>query len=448
MKYVPYDWQKRLLRIYKGRGVAKAFAGTGKTYATILLIKERKYKTVIVAVPTRKLKHQWIEELQNHGVHHVMVETFHILSKERSAGLHCDLLVVDECHRSTSPVFHRLYDHISHTHILGLSATPNKACLSYCGDIIIDVPLEEGQISEFTVYFHAIDLTPDERQEYDRYSESIGKIMGRMRRTPEEKKGWYRERLDSLIFKRRSLVYMAERRIPQAVKLLKENHDKPTLVICKRIEQANILSKITRHLVYHSDQPDEKALDDFQHDRIPVLLSVGMLAEGYDKRNIQCLIIVSTAITEAYHIQSIGRAVRLPDDADIHILLARHTTDEKLLQFRRLYHHVLVGEFSPRALRPKNPWGEQFYLAEEYAIDAEGRVYQRLPDGKQFFKDHPIISEIQRVLNYRAGRFRVTGDGLVLVKSGGKIISVGMLQEPLRKLPALSISPTHLVRKR
>jgi hypothetical protein len=99
-------------------------------------------------------------------------------------------------------------------------------------------------------------------------------------------------------------------------------------------------------------------------------------------------------------------------------------------------------------LRPKNPWGEQFYLAEEYAIDAEGRVYQRLPDGKQFFKDHPIISEIQRVLNYRAGRFRVTGDGLVLVKSGGKIISVGMLQEPLRKLPALSISPTHLVRKR
>ena len=352
MTIVPYEWQNRLLRIYKGNGVIKAFSGTGKTYASILLIKDKDYKKIIIAVPTRKLKNQWMEELKKHKVNNAIIETFHILSKEKVSGLKCDILVVDECHRSTSPVFRRIYENIVFDQVLGLSATPNKECLDFCGDVIIEVPLADAQISDFTVFFHSVDLSLSEQSKYDEYSAAIGKFFGRMRRANNVDKWKYRERLDSMIFKRRGLVYNAEARIPKAVDLLKENKDKPTLVICKRIEQADIIAKITGYPVFHSENFDEKALDDFQYDRIPALLSVGMLSEGYDKRNIQCLIIVSTAITEAYHIQSIGRAVRLPDDADIHILLARKTTDEKLLQFRYMYNHKLVGEFSPIALKP------------------------------------------------------------------------------------------------
>ncbi|RLF51794.1 MAG: hypothetical protein DRN24_04325, partial [Thermoplasmata archaeon] len=210
---------------------------------------------------------------------------------------------------------------------------------------------------------------------------------------------------------------------------------------CKRIEQANTISRITGYPVYHSKQPNEKALDDFQHDRIPVLLSVGMLSEGYDKRNIKCLIIVSTAITEAYHIQSIGRAVRLPDDADIHILLARKTTDEKLLQFRHMYKHKIIGEFSKSALKPKNPWVEQYYLADEYSIDPEGRIFQKNDKGKQYFKDNPISTSLERLFNYRGGNFRITKDNLVLAKAGGKIVSLGVLQEPLEKIKHTKIKP-------
>ncbi len=434
MRMEPYDWQKRLLKIYRGKGVIKAFAGTGKTYATILLLKDRKYKKNIVAVPTRKLKNQWTEELNKFKVKNTIVETFHILSKERSKGITCDILIVDECHRSTSPVFCKIYENIIYNHILGLSATPNKSSIEYCGHIIIDVPLEDAQISDFTVYFHSIDLNLRERKLYDEYSETIGKWLGRMRRAELQEKWMFREKLDSMIFKRRSLVYMAESRIPKAVALISKNKDKPTLIICKRIEQANEISKITGYPVYHSESPDEKALDDFQKDKIPVLLSVGMLSEGYDKRNIQCLIIVSTAITEAYHIQSIGRAVRLPDNADIHILLARKTTDEKLLQFRHMYKYKIVGNFSPRALKPKNPWIEQFYTAQEYSLDGLGRIHQKTSEGKIFFKDNPINSSLQRLFNYHGGTFRITDDNLVLAKRGGKIVSLGILQEPLEKI--------------
>ena len=441
MALKPYDWQNRLVRIYRGNGVIKAFAGTGKTYASILLLKDRGYKKVIVAVPTRKLKNQWTEELEKHGLRNINVETFHILSKEKSRGLKCDILIVDECHRSTSPVFKRLYENITYDNILGLSATPNKASLEYCGDIIINVPLGDAQICDFMVYFHPIDLSLDERMLYDEYSEAIRRYLGRMRSEDNGEKWDLRKKLDSIIFKRRSLVYSAESRIPKAVELLKENSDKPTLVICKRIEQADIISKITGIPVYHSENVNEKALDDFQNDRISALLSVGMLAEGYDKRNIKCLIIVSTAITEAYHIQSIGRAVRLPDDAYIHILLARKTTDEKLLQFRKMYNHKLVGDFSAGSLKPRNPWIEQYYISDEYSIDAQGRIFNKTDNGKQYYKGNIVTAELERLFDYRGGKFKITNENFVLAKRRGKIIPLGMLHEPLEKIKPTKIKP-------
>jgi len=254
-------------------------------------------------------------------------------------------------------------------------------------------------LCDFKVFFHAIDLSPDEKSIYDEFSEAIGRYLGRLRSKFDQDRGSIRQKLDFLIFKRRSIVYMADARIPKSIELLSNNRDKPTLLICKRIEQADTISKITGHPVYHSEKPNEKSLDDFQFDRIPALISVGMLTEGYDKRNIGCLIIVSTAITEAYHIQSVGRAVRLPDDAEVHIILARKTTDEKLLQFRHMYKHEIVGKFSRQALKPANPWVEQYYLSDEYNIDPKGRIYQANTDGKQYYKDNLIRSSLEKLFN-------------------------------------------------
>ena len=47
MSKVPYEWQNNLLKIFKKKGVVKAFPGTGKTYAAILLIEKNKYKNTI-----------------------------------------------------------------------------------------------------------------------------------------------------------------------------------------------------------------------------------------------------------------------------------------------------------------------------------------------------------------------------------------------------------------
>ena len=111
--------------------------------------------------------------------------------------------------------------------------------------------------------------------------------------------------------------------------------------------------------------------------------------------------------------------------------LARRTTDEKLLQFRYMYNHKIVGNFSASALKPKNPWVEQFYLGDEYNIDSLGRIYKRINDRKQYYKDNPISYSLERLFNFRGGRFIVTDDNLVLAKSGGKVVSLGILIESL-----------------
>ena len=104
-----------------------------------------------------------------------------------------------------------------------------------------------------------------------------------------------------------------------------------------------------------------------------------------------------------------------------------------------MYKHEIVDIFSCRALRPTNPWIEQYYIANEYSLDSEGRIYQKSSGDKQYFKDNPITHSLEKLFNYRSGRFRVTRDNLVLAKIGGKIVSLGILQEPLEKIKPLTI---------
>ena len=170
-----YHWQKKLLSLYNGVGIIKVAPGGGKTLGAIQLIKHKKYKNVIVAVPTLPLISQWEKELKKYNIT-ASVHTYHFLSKDQNH-IECDLLVVDECHRSVSPVFKKLYKNISYKFVIGLSATPNEESEKFCGPIIIDVPFEDANIADFKVVFTSVELTPRERILYDRLSYSLQRAI-------------------------------------------------------------------------------------------------------------------------------------------------------------------------------------------------------------------------------------------------------------------------------
>jgi len=425
-----YPWQKQLIKNYTGIGIVKGVPGSGKTIGAMSLIKNRNYKNVLIAVPTLPLKRQWKEELKTFGLK-ARVETFHKLYKPENE-TECDFFVIDECHRSTSPMFIKMYKYVKFKHILGLSATPNALSQKRCGPIIINVPLEEANIANFKVNFVSIELTPKERMEYEQLSYQL-------RRSLEDENNLHPQQkqiIDSIIFKRRSIVYSAKNRVPKACKILDYYKDKNVLIICQRIEQADWLSTLTGFPVYHSKNKNDAVLRDFKRGIHSKLISVGMLKEGFDKRDIDCLIIVSTAITEAHHIQSIGRAIRLPNDAVIYILLARDTTDEKVLKFKSMYKHEIIGNFTGKYDTPISELSKLYYKSKRYSLDSRNRIFQTKKYGREYYKHNDIIDELKRYLP-RGGRFRISKDGKVMVMFKNKVVVVTTLDEQLMPSPVL-----------
>ena len=424
-----YHWQKKLLSLYNGVGIIKVAPGGGKTLGAIQLIKHKKYKNVIVAVPTLPLITQWEKELKKYNIT-ARVHTYHFLSKNQNH-IECDLLVVDECHRSVSPVFKKLYKNVNYKFVIGLSATPNEESEKFCGPIIIDVSFEDANIADFKVVFTSVELTPRERILYDRLSYGL-------RRAIEERDDMFyhaqKKNIDAIIFKRRSIVYSAKRRIPKTIELINRNKGKNILLICQRIKQADELSDLTGYPVFHSKNCDKDTLKKFKEGYHKCLISVGMLKEGFDKRDIDVVIIVSTAVSEAHHIQSIGRGIRLPNDAVIHILLANDTTDEKLLKFKSKYKHEIEGVFTGKYNTPISSITQLYYKSQRYSLDHQNRIFKPNDTiGRKFCKYNPIIEDLKKYLP-RGGRFRITDNNVVLVMTDKKkkeITSIGILKKPL-----------------
>ena len=431
MKVKPYKWQISLTKKYSGKGIVEAAPGSGKTFGAILLIKKRNYQNILVAVPTLPLKKQWTDILEKQKVSaNVIVETFHKLYKNPS-DITYDLMIVDECHRSTSPKFRKLYQQQSYKHILGLSATPNQLSKRFCGDIILSVSLQEANIATFKVIFVPIHLTPKERMFYQRYSYQLGNLINRVDKTYDDRK-----LIDNIIFKRRGIVYRAENRIPKTVEIMKQNPNKNILVICQRIEQADKLAELTNASVFHSQNNNATVLEDFKSGKIKSLVSVGMLKEGFDKRDIDLLIITSTALTKASHIQSLGRAIRLPNESVIYVLLAKDTTDEKVLKFKNLYDYEIQGNFTGKYDEEPSDILKQYYSADKFSLDYKFNIFKSTKEGRKYYEDNDIIKELRTYLP-RGGRFRVTNSKKVLVKQGSNVKVVGTLIKPLE--PAVEV---------
>jgi len=416
-----YDWQKKVITNYSGSGTVKAVTGAGKSLVGIELAKKCKGK-VLVASHRNSILDQWKILLQD--LDNVEYQTFNTLCKEKHHSP-VELLIIDECHRSTSPEFIKLYDNIEYNHIIGLSATPNEKSIEKCGPLLCDVGYDDANISPFRVIFHGINLNPMERSEYYRLSKSIS---NRIKKLKSNKKFNTKtdKVLQTLIMKRRGVVYNANSRIPLATKLIEENYndDKKILVICQRIDQVDIISeqlnkKCIGHLIYHSKHQDN--LDEYRSGRVKVCLSVGMLTHGFNDVDTDVGIIVSTTLSESFNIQSIGRVIRKKDGkfANIHILLANHTTDTNAMRFKDDYNYdfELHNIFVPDDKRLVKAWNN----GEKYSF-LINRIWRKKGRYREYMEEHPITKELRK-LKPSGGRFSVY-NGKAYVKVDERIKKV------------------------
>src|SRR5437899_1081912 len=165
----------------KACGCLIGATGFGKTYVAILAIQRmhRKYPnaTVNVVVPSVKLLEDWVGNnghIQKHNLHNVNVYVVNTYIRY----LHvCDLLVLDEIHHYVSEEFGKTFDNTTYKFVLGLTATleridgKHEIIQNLC-PVIEEITLEEarrqGYVSDYKVFNWGLDLSEEDRIEYDR----------------------------------------------------------------------------------------------------------------------------------------------------------------------------------------------------------------------------------------------------------------------------------------
>jgi superfamily II DNA or RNA helicase len=391
-----YAWQDECLaRWFENgcKGVAGVATGAGKTLLALAAI-ERLAKTrdktslrVRIVVPKVFLAHQWRADIVRFlGVSRGDIGLYcgavkespekpfviyvlntarfcvsrHIL-RDTDAGRSV-LLICDECHHFGSAVNARVFDFLTRVpreryFALGLSATPecdgfDTAVAPALGGVIFRYGISEAAADSVTsgcaVFSVAVDFSPEERADYDSYTDRIAitrarlvKIVPRLNgergaafiqgvrqlQGRADKTGELARQLALLYIRRKEILHLARARADCAVELVKELiTDGRIIVFAERIETVDFVygeldalypGKICR---YHSNMDaaeKARALERYRDGERPVIVCCRALDEGLNVPDTDVGIILSAGTGARQRIQRIGRVLRRGGDREI-----------------------------------------------------------------------------------------------------------------------------------
>ena len=168
----------------KGRGTIEACTGFGKTRCAINCMKAvlSKYPTIktLVVVPTELLKNQWTAILDEQGLG--LNTEVQVVNTTAKNGYECDLLIIDEIHRTAADTLQYVFSKVKYKLILGLTATLERLdgrhtiIEKYCpvvDSVSIELAKASGWVSDFTEY--QVIITADDIDLYKEYNKEFVK---------------------------------------------------------------------------------------------------------------------------------------------------------------------------------------------------------------------------------------------------------------------------------
>lgn len=326
----------------KGRGTIIMPTGMGKTHTSCMAIKAllKKYPglRVLVVVPTTALKDQWNEKLYEwEFTFNAEVQVINSVIKHSWT---CDMLIIDEIHRTGSEEFGKIFTCVKSRLILGLTATFNRLdgkeqIISKHCPVIDEVfqleCLANGWISEYKEYQVLLEVDDIEEykqlnKEFIRYFEffsfDFGKAIAccgpsgwqyKLKLRDEMYKG-HNEEKRKQILQQISVNSIGLMRTMQKRKAFINNHPKK-IEIARKIMEARPNSKIITfsnnvkmaealengNNVYTGKTSKKKGrvmMEDFISGNIKRLHSCHKLNEGLDVPDISVGIILGTDSSE------------------------------------------------------------------------------------------------------------------------------------------------------
>jgi superfamily II DNA or RNA helicase len=362
------------------RGVVALPTGSGKTRIALAAMK-RTEMAALCLVPTRVLLDQWVREIgavyrgpvgrYGDGARQVAPVT---VATHESAYRHMDqlggrfdLLIVDEAHHFGGGLRDEALEMSIADARLGLTATPprgNEAAArlsTLVGPTVFELAVADlagGFLASFDLITLHLDLDPEERAAYARFSEIFHRVHREFRQMAPEA-GWAdfaraaartaegRRALQAWRQARGLLAFTnAKRRVLGP--LLGRHRRARVLIFTADNETAYAIAR--EHLIMPltcdiGRRERDDVLDRFHRGEIRALVSARVLNEGIDVPDADVAVVVGAALGEREHVQRVGRLLRPGPDkrALVYELVTRDTLEVGQARRRR---HSLVARRS------------------------------------------------------------------------------------------------------
>jgi superfamily II DNA or RNA helicase len=369
------SWQKAALRKWLEndmRGIVRVVTGAGKTIFAETCMHEFLAKNgpsgqALVIVPTLALLDQWFVSLrEDMDVEPNEVAVYSGLSKPNkparfnlmtlntartmAAGVRRGrptFLIVDECHRIGSPINKAILG-ARYAATLGVSATPEREyddafltdLVPGLGRVIFEYGYSAARadqvISPFELINVAVEMLPNEQEQYARHSRRIARLY-REGATPDA------ESLKRALLARAGVVKGAAMRVPAAVRLVERHPHERVIVFHEQVAAADTICRAlaARHrnaTTYHYRLDPALRRDNlrlFRKGLFDVLVTCRALDEGLNVPETSVAVIASAASSVRQRVQRLGRVLRPAvgkETAVVYTVYATESEEQRLLQ--------------------------------------------------------------------------------------------------------------------
>jgi len=209
-----------------------------------------------------------------------------------------DLIIVDECHMTLANSYIRTLERYGNTPVLGLTATPwrtdGRGLGRFYEDIVVVAQVKELVNRGYLVApdFYAPynpDLTGVHIRAGDFVEEEVSAIMDKNHLIGNIVNHW------QTFANRKTTVVFA----------CSVQHSKN---IAKRFEEAGVSVAHIDHTT--TKERRDYLLDALANKRLDVLCNVGILTEGWDLPQLECLVLARPTASSCLHLQMVGRVMR------------------------------------------------------------------------------------------------------------------------------------------
>ena len=304
--------------------------GTGKTVVFCEFIKEliSVEKKVLILVHRDELINQAERRLKlhtsepfgiekaerkanNENIVLASVQTLKGKRLKKFATDYFDVIIIDECHRSTANSYMTVRNHFKKSHVLGVTATPErqddlkitkkhfqKIAFTYN---LLDA-IKEGNLANIRVWRveSEQDISDVKSNSDDLDQRALAKVLDN-----DEYLEFIYKTITEKAFNKKIMVFM------------------PSVEMSDKL--ADLLnSKGLAAFSVNSNTPLEKrqeVLEDYKTGKIKVLSNYNIFTEGFDEPSIDCVIMARPTKSEIFYSQALGRMTRLFEGKEYGMLI-------------------------------------------------------------------------------------------------------------------------------